>query len=996
MKTHSKKINIVLCLICFFSSMLCGYSQISSGKPVISSKDSYVRDGIHENTVYQDTLLYVKPASTNFDRKIFLSFNLPFVPDDENIISATLRLRVAYHQDVSAAVTHELREVDDDSWSEDSITANNQPIIAGIIDQSSSIGAANSYVEFDVKSYVQSQLSNNDNQISLAVVGQGNQSGYVPAVAYYSKESTRKEGVAAKDRPELIIIKQTTRTVPNTFYVSSGPEGDDGNSGTSIASPWKTLDKVNNTIFMPGDQILFKSGSVWQGQLNITNSGNETNPIIYDSYGNGSRPIINGDGIALLKTYTGAIYIYNAEYFSINNLEITNQNANNPSGERNDYLWGIYALKNNAAAARNIVISNCYIHHVNGNASGKKTGGIYITADKSNGNDQKGWYDDLKIINNIIEYTGGLGIGTQSPYSRVDDRPFTGKRRPFMNVLIKGNKIDHTGRNNIIIRVSDDAVVEHNTLARSSRNPDETGHSIFPFNCIGVKIQYNEAYGNVGSDGDKDRGGFDADYRCYYTKIQYNFSHDNFWGFGIMREGPNVGVIIRYNISQNDKKLIYYYGFQSDQRMKTATVYNNTHYISADNTSIFGQGSYADREALKTNYYNNIFYFEGENAVIGKIDSVKVNGNKVPSVKFENNLFYNIPLPQDGMNNIAVDPLLVDPSTPVENIDWSNYPNILEGFFLQPSSPAINAGRVVENNGGQDFWGNPLYNGNPDIGAHEFSGVIESLPVNADAFVRNGTYASTNYGSANVLTVKEGSTDWTRESYLKFDLTNISGVITNATLKMVPADSNNDISNINYLVKPVANDSWAENMINWNNRPSVGSTPIDSKPGSFLPIEWDVTSYAESQRTLDGTMSLNMVASSAFNFAKLDFYSKEGAGINDNLKPVLKVTYSPATSSARYSANSNTLIFEQNEHFVSEKIFPNPVSNTLVIESNYRIESLQVFNVAGHLVDSKKINERYHSGHTEIDVEDLPSGLYFVSFKNEDGNMISKSFIKKN
>jgi hypothetical protein len=43
----------------------------------------------------------------------------------------------------------------------------------------------------------------------------------------------------------------------------------------------------------------------------------------------------------------------------------------------------------------------------------------------------------------------------------------------------------------------------------------------------------------------------------------------------------------------------------------------------------------------------------------------------------------------------------------------------LSGYELQPASPAIDAGTTVENNGGRDFWGNPLYNGTPDIGAYE-------------------------------------------------------------------------------------------------------------------------------------------------------------------------------------------------------------------------------------------------------------------------------------
>ena len=45
--------------------------------------------------------------------------------------------------------------------------------------------------------------------------------------------------------------------------------------------------------------------------------------------------------------------------------------------------------------------------------------------------------------------------------------------------------------------------------------------------------------------------------------------------------------------------------------------------------------------------------------------------------------------------------------------------NNLDGFKLQSGSPCIGAGTTITGNGGYDFWDNVLYNGSPDIGAHE-------------------------------------------------------------------------------------------------------------------------------------------------------------------------------------------------------------------------------------------------------------------------------------
>jgi hypothetical protein len=47
--------------------------------------------------------------------------------------------------------------------------------------------------------------------------------------------------------------------------------------------------------------------------------------------------------------------------------------------------------------------------------------------------------------------------------------------------------------------------------------------------------------------------------------------------------------------------------------------------------------------------------------------------------------------------------------------------NAVAGFDLKQGSPCINSGLFITNNGGIDFWGNPLYNGTADIGANEFT-----------------------------------------------------------------------------------------------------------------------------------------------------------------------------------------------------------------------------------------------------------------------------------
>src|SRR5437016_3591468 len=105
---------------------------------------------------------------------------------------------------------------------------------------------------------------------------------------------------------------------PATYYVDS-VQGSDANAGTSPAAAWKSLAKVNATTFLPGDQILLKSSSIWKGQLWPKGSGVEGKPITVDMYGGGVKPVILGAGLV-----EDAVLLKNQEYWEIQNLEITN------------------------------------------------------------------------------------------------------------------------------------------------------------------------------------------------------------------------------------------------------------------------------------------------------------------------------------------------------------------------------------------------------------------------------------------------------------------------------------------------------------------------------------------------------------------------------------------------------------------------------------------------------------------------------------------------
>jgi hypothetical protein len=93
------------------------------------------------------------------------------------------------------------------------------------------------------------------------------------------------------------------------YYIS--PSGNDSNSGTSITTPWKTINRANSNsyTFQPGDQILFEKSGVYRGFLLIGSSGNATNQITVSSYGSGDDPIFLGSDPAINWTlHSGNIW----------------------------------------------------------------------------------------------------------------------------------------------------------------------------------------------------------------------------------------------------------------------------------------------------------------------------------------------------------------------------------------------------------------------------------------------------------------------------------------------------------------------------------------------------------------------------------------------------------------------------------------------------------------------------------------------------------------
>ncbi|HXM95860.1 MAG TPA: right-handed parallel beta-helix repeat-containing protein [Candidatus Dormibacteraeota bacterium] len=489
---------------------------------------------------------------------------------------------------------------------------------------------------------------------------------------------------------------------PVIYYVDAR-NGDDGNAGTTPAAAWKSLKKINDTNFLPGDHILLKSSSIWEGQLWPKGSGTKGQPIKVGMYGGDVKPVINGGG-----KVEDTVLLKNQEYWEISNLEITNT-ATTRAVRR-----GVHVALEDYGEAHHIYLRSLTIHDVNGADSVKPNGGISYT---SAWKDKPSRFVDLRVEDNEIYHLDRSGIFGWS------DGWVRSKWYPSLGVVVRGNLLHDIGGDGIVVVATDGALIEHNMVGHANQRSEGYNVAIWSWSADNTVVQFNEAYGTKGQ---RDGEGFDSDWNSRNTIIQYNYSHDNDGGFLLIcNEGGhnsnenvgNTGTIVRYNISQNDRAR----GINIAGPVKNSLIYNNTIYVGPDHLVDlllfsdwhgWSEGAY---------FYNNIFYVAGtarfSYGISRASDGAYVSASGFGKSKdnlFDSNVYYRVEIPANDPHALTVDPNLVAPGQ--GTIGRLSLP----GYRLQPMSSATRSGKFIENNGGHDFWGNAAPScGGTDRGASQ-------------------------------------------------------------------------------------------------------------------------------------------------------------------------------------------------------------------------------------------------------------------------------------
>ena len=388
-----------------------------------------------------------------------------------------------------------------------------------------------------------------------------------------------------------------------TYYVSN--TGSDSNNGTSPATPWQTIGKVNAGVYSANTSVLFNGGQTFSGALVLGTANysgtppTTAQPLIIGSYGTGNATISSGSSSGLVATNIGNITVQSLNFNGTGGTLVHGvqfvcslSGATKLPGVTLSGLlvtnYGFYGIILDASSApasagySSPVVTGCEVHHCsNVNTSGASSTGLATLGTGNTGNHTN------------VTFTGCL---VHDCNGAAGDSSFNGSGIALFNVA--GGLITQ-------------CIAHDNGV-----NCDAVSGGPVGIWCSGVSsvvIQYCESYNNKTAAADG--GGFDIDGGSTNCTIQYCYSHGNY-GPGVLvfaySGGNNSGSIVRYNISQNDGQ----FGrggiaLQGGSLTSGAKIYGNTIYQGTTRTT--NGCMYIDAVSSST-VANNIFFVSGASA----------------------------------------------------------------------------------------------------------------------------------------------------------------------------------------------------------------------------------------------------------------------------------------------------------------------------------------------------------------------------------------------
>ncbi|HEX8916854.1 MAG TPA: DNRLRE domain-containing protein, partial [Humisphaera sp.] len=160
------------------------------------------------------------------------------------------------------------------------------------------------------------------------------------------------------------------------------------------------------------------------------------------------------------------------------------------------------------------------------------------------------------------------------------------------------------------------------------------------------------------------------------------------------------------------------------------------------------------------------------------------------------------------------------------------------------------------------------------------------LRASADSYVRDGSYAGTNYGAAGSLFVRASSTAGnTRRAVLKFDLASVS-TVSSAVLRLYGRVESTAAASVRVQAFAASSSTWTESGVTWNNKPSPTGSSLGEVTVSGTTAKWytiDLTAWLAAQKAAGRTTAALVLTSPAATAAAAVFNTDEATGSRPEL-----------------------------------------------------------------------------------------------------------------
>lgn len=338
-----------------------------------------------------------------------------------------------------------------------------------------------------------------------------------------------------------LLMAACSAGTKNSYYIDPSA-GDDANSGRTADQPWKNFSRLDSIRLQPGDTVFLKRGSTFRGPFIFSARGTSDRRITIKPYGEGAgKPLISGED---RSPY--AFCLSNSDYVTLEGLEIVNTGRERLAGRT-----GLRIESMDYGVSHHLIVDGITVRDVNGSLVKSEGGGSGILI-MNGGKETVSTFDSLTIRNcHILRCARNAMIWG----GYMDRRDW----HPSMHTLITGNLIEEVPGDGIVPIGCDSTVIEYNVMRRC---PDllpatEAAAGFWPWSCDNTLIRFNAVSDHKAP---WDAQGFDSDYNCNNTVIEYNYSHDNYGGMVLVCNAGsqtdyscgNNRSLVRYNVSVND------------------------------------------------------------------------------------------------------------------------------------------------------------------------------------------------------------------------------------------------------------------------------------------------------------------------------------------------------------------------------------------------------------------------------------------------------------